>query len=222
MIQDKAISLVIIGAKGCGRDFLWTIRDCNKVSKQYEVLGFIDDDESLKNKIIDNIPVLGGMEWFSTNDIENISCVVAVADGDLRQKIVGKLTKKRINFPTIIHPSVIMSGFKDIGIGVIVQAGSIFAANTTIGNHVQVNLDCTIGHNTILDDFVTITTGVHIGGDNKIGTGTFIGSGAVTKEKLNIGKWCKIGAGTVLIDDVSDYSMYVGVPGKLKKKLKSS
>lgn len=213
------IEIVIIGARGCGKDFLWTILDCNKISKQFEVIGFIDDDKSLKGKKIKNIPVLGGLEWFLTKRSKNVSCVVAIADCKIRKKIVQKLEKKQVKFPTIIHPSIIHSKFKKIGNGVIIQAGCIFAADTSIGNHVQINLDCTIGHNSILGNFVTLTTGVHIAGDNKIGSGTFVGSGTVTKEKIKIGKESLIGAGTVLIDNVPNKSMYVGVPGILKKKL---
>ena len=43
----KKKSLVIIGARGSGKEVLLTINDCNKKSKKYEVLGFIDDSEKL-------------------------------------------------------------------------------------------------------------------------------------------------------------------------------
>ena len=37
---------------------------------------------------------------------------------------------------------------------------------------------------------------------------------------INIGKWCVIGAGAVITKDVPDYSLVVGIPGKIIKKLK--
>ena len=39
-------------------------------------------------------------------------------------------------------------------------------------------------------------------------------------QKLKIGNNSIIGAGTVLLKDVPAFSMYVGVPGKMKKNLK--
>lgn len=217
--KNELIKIVIVGAGGCGRDFLWTLLDFNKMEKKYDILGFIDDDKSLKNKKVYNIPVLGGLDWFEKESPKDISCLVAIADSNSRLKIVKKLEKTNVKFPSIIHPSVIASQLKEIGEGSVIQAGCIFASNTRIGNHVQINLDCTIGHDSFLDDFVTLTTGVHVNGNNDIGAGTYIGTGVVTKEKIKIGKWSIIAAGTVLLNNVPSYSMYAGIPGKLKKKL---
>jgi len=215
----KPIKIVIVGAGGCGRDFLWTLLDCNKILKKYNIIGFIDDDKSLIGKKVDGIPVLGGLDWFKKKSPKEISCLVAIADSRTRFEIVKKLKSINVKFPIVIHPSVIASQLREIGEGSVIQAGCIFAPNTRLGRHVQINLDCTIGHDSFLDDFVTLTTGIHINGNNMIGRGTYVGTGAVTQEKIKIGKWSKVAAGTVLLNNVPDYSMYVGIPGRLKKKL---
>ena len=212
--------LVIIGASGFGREVLWTIEDCNKQSKKYEILGFIDDDESLWGKVIDEYPVLGGLEWFSTESKENIECVIGISDSKVRRKIVEKLAKQKIIFSIIIHPSVIYSKSVSIGQGTIIQAGSILTIDIQIGDHVHVNIDSTIGHDSTIGDFVTINPGVNINGNTTIGNDTFVGTGTVMNQKLKIGNNSIIGAGTVLLEDVPAFSMYVGVPGKMKKNLK--
>ena len=38
---------------------------------------------------------------------------------------------------------------------------------------------------------------------------------------IKIGKWAKIGAGAVIVNDIPDYAMVVGVPGKIIKYLKN-
>jgi sugar O-acyltransferase (sialic acid O-acetyltransferase NeuD family) len=212
--------IVIIGASGFGREVLWTIKDCNKQAKKYEVLGFVDDDESLWGKVIDEYPVLGGLEWFSTESKENIECVIGISDSKTRRKIVEKLAKQKIIFSTVIHPSVIYSKSVSIGQGTIIQAGSILTIDIHIGDHVHVNIDSTVGHDTIIGDFVTINPGVNINGNTTIGNDTFVGTGTVMNQKLKIGNNSIIGAGTVLLKDVPAFSMYVGVPGKMKKNLK--
>ncbi len=218
--KRTTIKIVIYGTGGCGIDFLWTINDCNKKSKQFDVIGFINDDKKMKGKLVSGYPVLGGMNWFSTSEAKNVQCVVAIADPRNRKKIVIKLEKFGIKFPTIIHPSVIFSKFQEIGKGVVIQAGCIFGAETSIADHVQINLDSTIGHNSRLEDYVTLSTGVHINGDNYLGEGVFVGTGAVTKEKITIGKWAIIAGGACMVRDVREYGMYAGVPAKLKKTLK--
>ena len=218
--STKKIKIVIYGTGGCGIDFLWTIKDCNKKSKQFEVIGFLNDDKKMKGKTVSGYPVLGGMNWFSTKEAKNVQCVVAIADPRNRKKIVEKLEKKGIKFPTIIHPSVIFSKFKEIGEGVVIQAGCILGPETSLANHVQINMDCTIGHGSRLENYVTLATGVHVNGDNCLGEGAFVGTGVVTKEKITIGKWAIVAGGSCAIRNLKEYRMYAGVPAKMKKTLK--
>ncbi|MDE1769758.1 MAG: acetyltransferase [Thaumarchaeota archaeon] len=215
----KIIKVVIVGAGNLGREVLWTLSDCNKNSKKYDVLGFIDEDEQLHNKIKHKKRVLGGFEWFSNKPTQKVKCVIAIGDGKIRKKIVEKLERIGVEFITVIHPSVIMSDSVKVGKGTIIQAGSVLTVDVTIGNHCRIDTNCTIAHDAKISDYVDLSPGVNINGNNFIQTGTFIGSGTVTKEKISIGKWCIIGAGTVLISDVPDKSLFVGVPGKQKKKL---
>ena len=127
--KEKITNIVIFGAGGLGREILWTLLDCNKKSKKYNVLGFIDDNKSLKGKTINKIRVLGGLEWFSTKSAKNVSCIVGIGDSKLRKKIVDRLKKKDIQFPSIIHPSVVFSESIQIGKGTVIQAGSILTVN---------------------------------------------------------------------------------------------
>jgi len=215
--KDNVTNIVIVGAGGFGREVLWTLIDCNKKFKAYKVIGFIDDNKSLKGKLVNNIPVLGGLDWFSSNNSKNFKCSVAIGDCKLRKKIVQELEKRDIEFATIIHPSVICSEFVEIGKGTIIQAGSIITPNTKIGQHVHINMHCTIAHDCILEDFVTLAPDVHINGDTMIGSGVFIGTGAVAKDEIKIGRGSVIAAGAVLIDDVPENSLFAGVPAKQKK-----
>ncbi len=218
MKKNKIIKIVIVGASGFGREVLWTLEDCNKKLKKYNIMGFIDDDKLLWGKSINGCPVLGGLDWFSTKTVKNVQCVIAISDPKIRKKIADKLEKLGVTFSIIIHPSVIYSKSVSIGKGTIIQAGSILTTNIHVGNHVQI-MDSTISHDSTLGNFVTISPGVHVNGNTMIGSNTFVGSGAIIKQKIKIGNNSIIGAGTVILENVPSFSMYVGIPGKLKKKL---
>jgi UDP-2-acetamido-3-amino-2,3-dideoxy-glucuronate N-acetyltransferase len=45
--------------------------------------------------------------------------------------------------------------------------------------------------------------------------GATIGSGATLLPGIVVGRWAMIGAGTVVIDDVPDFALVVGVPGRV-------
>jgi len=209
--------IIIVGAGGFGREVAWTIEDCNKISKTYSIEGFLDEDESLVGKKIKEIPILGNLGWFKKNNSSNIFCVVAVSDPKNRQKIVNLLETMNVKFATIIHPSVIYSKSVCIESGCVIQAGVILTVDIKIGSHVHINIHSTVGHDSIIEDFVTVNPGVHINGKSIVGSGTNIGSGAVMKQGIKIGKNVVIGAGSVLINNVPDDSLCVGVPGEIKK-----
>ncbi len=211
--------IIIIGTGGFGREVLWTINDCNKNNKVFQVLGFLDDDKSLVNTKVENLPILGTVDWIFSNSESNIFYVIAIGDCKIRESIVKKLKNENIRFQTIIHPSVIKSESVEIGEGSIIQAGCILTVNIKIGKHVHINIKSTVGHDCIIKDFVTLNPGVHVNGDILIGKGSFVGSGAIMKDEIKIGEKSTIGAGTVLINDVPESSLVVGVPGKIKKRI---
>lgn len=54
-----------------------------------------------------------------------------------------------------------------------------------------------------------------------IGNNCFIGAGAIILPGTNIGNYCIIGAGAVVKGNIPDYSVVVGNPCKIIKKIKS-
>ena len=67
--------------------------------------------------------------------------------------------------------------------------------------------------------FVNIHNSQRLGytrGSVKIGEYTFIAAGSVILPGVTIGKGCLIGAGTLVSQDVPDYSIVVGSPGKVR------
>jgi len=221
MSSIKPIKIVIFGTGGFGKEVLWTLMDCNLKNKKYEILGFIDENKSSYGKKIHYIPILGGVEWFKTKNAKDVKCVVAIGDSLIRKKVVKKLEKLDIKFTSVIHPSVISSKFNEIGEGTIIQAGCILPPDIKIGKHVLINIDCTLGHDCILHDFVTLSPGVRVNGEIVIEEGAYLGTGTITRETIRIRKWSITGAGTVLINDVPPHVLYAGVPGKLKKSIKT-
>ncbi len=215
MVQKtKLKKIVLIGAGGFGKEVLQTIIDCQKKSRIFELVGFIDENKELWGKTICNLKVLGGIDWIENNS--GVGCVICIGDGKIRKKLVKKLSKLNLFFPSIIHPTVILSKFSKIGDGVIIQGFSYIVPDVEIGNHVHINMSCTIAHDTKIENFVTISPGVHINGMCSIGEGSFLGSGSVIKDEIKIGEWTKIGAGTILIDNADSKKTYVGVPGVIK------
>ena len=209
--------VVIIGAGGFGREVLDVIDACNQVRETYEPLGFIVDPQyGAPGTIINEKPILGGFDWLEAH-ARDVEVICAVGPSHLRYQLIQRARSINCRFFNLIHPSAILTRWVTLGEGVVITAGCILTNQIQIGSHVHVNLDCTIGHDAILQDFVTLSPGVHVSGNVTLGTGCYVGTGANLLEKLEVGNWSMIGAGSVVIGNVPADSTVVGVPGKVVK-----
>lgn len=82
-------------------------------------------------------------------------------------------------------------------------------------------LGTVIHQDAVLGDRVVVSTGVTIGGRSGhdtvpvIGEGAYIGSGAKIIGPVRIGKFASIGANAVVLDDVPDFGVAVGIPARV-------
>jgi sugar O-acyltransferase (sialic acid O-acetyltransferase NeuD family) len=214
--------VVVVGAGGFGKEVMDILEAENKKSLKWHILGFIDDNPTLQHKEVRGYKVLGGTDWFSQQESKGVQAVVAIGDNRVRMKVVKRLTALGAQFCTIIHPSVTIGHNVRIGMGTIIAAGCILTSDIRIGDHCILNLGTTIGHDTILEGFVNLNPGVHISGSNTICEGAYIGTGAVTIQEIRIGEWSIVGAGAVVIENLPDHVVAVGVPARVIKSTPNS
>ena len=206
--------IVICGAGGFGREVAWLIENINSVKKEWNLMGFVDNTPGLSGKVINGYSVLGDEGWFSGID-NPIYTVCAVGSSTGKKSWTDRLSQNRnITFATLIDPSAKISNLVDIGVGTVICAGVIATVNIKIGDHVIINLDCTVGHDAVIDNYCTINPSVNISGNVHIKTMTEIGTGSNIIEKTNVGMHTVIGAGSVVTKDIPDFCTAVGIPAK--------
>jgi sugar O-acyltransferase (sialic acid O-acetyltransferase NeuD family) len=203
--------LVIIGVGGFGREVAWLVERINNVNETWDLLGFVDDNIEIKGNLVGNYSVLGDTNWLS-NQNDDIFAVCAIGSAKVRKKVIQKLDNVR--FATLIDPSVIMSNRKHIGEGCIICAGTILTVDFILGDHVIVNLDCTIGHDAVLKDFVTLYPSVNVSGNTVIGECVEMGTGSLIIQGLTIESETIVGAGAVVVKDLPSKCTAVGSPAK--------
>lgn len=210
--------LYIIGAGGFGREVAWLVERVNAVESIWDFKGFIDDDESLWGKEADGYRIHGASSVLERS-IQDVWCVVAVGNSQVRRKAISRLKRyKHIHFATLIDPTVLMSSRVVIEEGTIICAGTIITVDVHIGTHNIINLDCTIGHDALLDDYVTLYPSVNISGYVSVGECTEIGTGTQIVQGVSIGRDSIVGAGSVVIRNIEDSVTVVGSPTRVIKK----
>lgn len=210
--------IAIYGGGGFAREVAWLVQACNVGKKDlYEVVCFIDDDEALQGSILNGIPVMGLKD--AHLQFPDARVVGGVGSPKTRQHLMEKATNAGFDFETVIHPQAEHSQWVEIGLGTVICAGNILTTNIVLGKHVQINLDCTVGHDVIMGDYATLAPGVHVSGCVHIGERVYVGTGAViingTQEQpIVIGDDAVIGAGACVTKSVPADLTVVGVPAK--------
>ena len=212
--MEKLKELYIVGVGGFGREVAWLVERINAVKPVWDLKGFIDDDKSIHGTWKDGYPVVGDSEYLQKLPGE-VWAVCAIGASKTRKKVIEKLSQSpNIKFATVIDPSVICSGRVDIGCGTIICAGTIITVDISIGNHVIINLDCTIGHDDRICDYVTLYPSVNVSGNVNLGECVEIGTGTQIIQGKNVGKESIVGAGAVVVRDIPEKCTAVGCPAK--------
>ncbi len=206
--------LIIIGASGFGREVAWLVERINQKTPVWNMVGFVDDNPELHGIDVNGYPVLGGCEALASYPESYAVC--AVGSAKIRKKIIDKVKSimPSQKFATLIDPTVEISTLVKIGEGSIICAHNILTVNIKIGAHVIVNLDCTIGHDAVIEDFVTVYPSANISGITHIGEGSELGTGMQIIQGKTVGCNTIIGAGAVVVKDIPENCVAVGSPAK--------
>jgi sugar O-acyltransferase (sialic acid O-acetyltransferase NeuD family) len=212
-----AIQVSIYGGGGFAREVAWLVQSCNVPPDHYEVVCFVDDKEAARGTLLNGVPVMDLQT--ARARFPHALMVGGVGSPQTRQHLMEKAADAGFDFATIIHPRVERSEWIEIGAGTVICAGNILTTNIVLGRHVQINLDCTVGHDVIMGDYTTLAPGVHVSGCVHLGRRVYVGTGAViingTQESpLLIGDDAIIGAGACVTKSVPPGLTVVGVPAR--------
>jgi sugar O-acyltransferase (sialic acid O-acetyltransferase NeuD family) len=209
--------VAIYGVGGFGREVAWLIEAIADAGGNVHPACFVDDNVSYHGQVINGLPVM------SLDAAAAMYPRGAVAGGigapRTRQKLMEKAHAAGLQFVRLIHPRVEQSRWNEMGDGVLICAGNILTVNIVVGAHVQINLDCTIGHDVVIGAYATLAPGVHVSGCVHIGERAYIGTGATiingtADAPIVIGDDAVVGAGACVTKSVSPGTTVVGVPAK--------
>ena len=202
--------LAILGASGHGK----VIADTALASGWDEVVFFDDAWPSLKSN--GPWPVLGNTAMLFEYQNSFSGVIVGIGDNKTRLEKTLYLKERAQRIVTLVHPRAYVSPGVSMGEGTVVFAGAIVQTGTSVGIACIINTSATVDHDCKLDFGVHVCPGVNIAGGVEIGTSSWIGIGSTVKQLVQIGCDVTVGAGAVVVSNVADKEIVVGVPARPK------
>ena len=155
-------------------------------------------------------------------DRPDMPFTIGIGDNAVREKVAKRFTGQ-LDFVTLIHPSATFGRGQREAIearrGAIVCAGVRFTNNVEVGDFTIFNLNATVGHDVVVEDFVNVSPGACLSGNVHLATRVWIGTGAAVNqgtsdEKLLVGAGTVVGSGAVVVGPCDPGAVYVGVPAR--------
>ncbi len=203
--------LCIFGTGGFARETLLVFIDSLTGSGQEyrDQVVFMENDDAYDSAEIMGIPVIRQSEY----DASKHFLVIAIGEPASRKRVAEQFPADTA-YATLIHPTVVMSEWVELGEGAIVTAGTIVTCNISIGKHAQLNLHTTVGHDCVIGDFFTTAPGAKISGICEFGDCVYFGTASSVRQGVKICSDVTIGMGGVVVKNIESPGVYIGNPLK--------
>lgn len=210
--------LIIIGAGGNGLVARSTVNDINRREKEWEFLGYLDDNKSGKVKggeVIGDVTKKDVERYISVDNVYFLNTLISssISEGMAdRLDDLGIPTKR---LAKIVHPTSVVSDYADVGNGVCIHPFVSVGPGVNVSDNVQIYANSLIGHGSELKRYAYVANNACVGAHVTLEEGAYLGTNSSTLENISIGRWGLVGMGAVVIDDVEPYSKVVGNPAKV-------
>lgn len=205
-------NLIIIGARGLGRELYNLFKDCKEILPDIECKGYLDD----KTDALDNFkgypPILSSVEAYCPQPNDVFIC--ALGDPKWKKYYTEIILKKKGNFINIIHPSAIISDYSSIGTGCVIGRFVSISCDVKIGNYTYIGAFSAIGHDSIVGDFCQLGVYTFLGGGAEIGNICTLHPRSYIFPHKKVKDESVVGAASVVMRNVPEKTTVYGNPAK--------
>lgn len=203
--------LIIIGARGFGREVYDLALDCIDAGADWDIKGFLDDKSDALDGLTGYPPILGPVETYEIEPDDVFVC--GLGTPEWRKFYTEKVLEKGGNFISLISPHAIIRRNAKIGEGCIITHFSNISMDAQIGNHCAI-LSSAIGHDAKVGDYSVLSGRVSANGYVEIGNEAYLACGVCVAPHKKIGDKAYVGIGSVVISNVKPGTKVFGNPAK--------
>ena len=208
--------LLIIGARGYGREMYYHARDSHGYGTEFDIKGFLDDKKDALIEFGDEYPsIIDSVEHYEIQKDDVF--ITALGDVNYKKKYSEIILNKGGEFINLIYKKIILAKSVKIGKGCILCSDVGVSCDVELGDFVTLQRLVTIGHDSKIGSYTHFNFSSFMGGYAEVGDLSTVHPGAIILSHVKVGNNCIIVAGSVVIKKVKDNTTVYGNPAKVLK-----
>ena len=208
-------NLLIIGARGFGREIYNLAKECEGYNTEFIIKGFLDDNVKALDGYLNYPSIISSVEDYKPEREDVFIC--ALGDVYYKKKYVDIILSKGGNFINLIHPTAYISSNVEIGTGCIIGRSVQISCDVKIGNYVTLQVFVDIGHDCIIGDFCHLNSYTFMGGYVELEDMVTLHTASIIHPHKKVGYGGVVGAGAFVIRNVKNNTSVYGNPAILLK-----
>ena len=204
--------LVIVGARGFGREVYNTALESVGYGEEYTIKGFLDDKSDALEGYENYPPIIDSVENYAIE--ENDVFICALGDVHYKKKYVDIVLGKGGEFVNVIHNTAVIGRNTKIGKGCILSRNVQISCDCIIGDYVTMNFMAVVGHDAVIGNYSHLNSMSFMGGYSELEEFVTMNTSSILQPRKRMGKNSVAGAGSFVYRNVKANTTVVGNPAQ--------
>lgn len=204
--------LLIIGARGFGREVYNTALESIGYGTEYVVKGFLDDKEDALDCYEGYPSIISSVEEYKIEVDDAFIC--ALGDVHYKKKYVDLILAKGGEFVNVIHKTAVIERNSTIGKGCVISRNVQISCDVWIGNFVTMNNMVVVGHDAVIGNYSHLNSMSFVGGYSELKEYATMHTSSILQPHKKIGKHSVAGAGAFVYKSIKDNVTVFGNPAQ--------
>lgn len=205
-------NLIIIGARGFGREAYNAFAAIYKNDNEWQCKGFLDSKTDALEGYNGYPPIIGSPEDYEIQPDDYFFC--AMGDVRWRKHYAELMLAKGADFISIVSPLAKINRNTKIGKGCFIDRNVSISCDISIGDFTFLFGPTVIGHDAQIGKYCHLGAFSFMGGFSRLEDNVTLHPGAQILPHKTVKQGATVGAGSVVIRNVKEETSVMGVPAK--------
>jgi sugar O-acyltransferase (sialic acid O-acetyltransferase NeuD family) len=205
-------NLIIIGARGYGREVYQLATELDNFGKEFIIKGFLDDKADALDGYANYPKIISSVEAYVPQEDDVFICAL----GDpMYKKIYSKIIlDKGGEFISLVHPRASIGMNSTIGVGCIISSHAKISCDVKIGDFVSIQSFSDLGHDVKVGDNCHLSAYTFLGGFVEVGSDVRILTRSSISPHKKVGDGAMVGAASFVVSNIKPETKVFGSPAK--------